>query len=105
MLRYPTTTVVCKNCRTSISMYNDPYCGRCAELLGRPEKQDACKRCGAPHGVYIARSLANPSVWMKCPGGTDDEPGFGKSRRSQVLSSGLCRFCHEHKLEDDEVEA
>lgn len=97
MLRYPYTNSPCKNCLTSIAMYNDPYCGRCAEMLGRPEKQDSCKRCGAPHGVYIARNLANPRMWVRCSGGTDDEPGYGKSRKSTVLASGLCRWCSDVK--------
>lgn len=103
MLRYPSTTIVCKNCCTNIAMYNDPYCGRCAELLGRPDRQETCKRCGAPNNIWIARSLANPLIWVRMPGGMDEEPGFGKSRKSQVLASGLCRFCHDHKrVEDDD---
>lgn len=95
MLRYPPTSTTCKNCKTSMAMYNDPYCGRCAEMLGRPDRQDVCKRCGAPDGVWIARSLACPATWIKISGGVDDEPGYGKSRRSTVLASGLCRWCSD----------
>lgn len=97
MLRYPHSTEICQNCQERVAVYNDHYCGACAEMLGRPEQQPECKSCGAPHGVLIYRSLAVPRIWIKARGGSNDEPGFGRSRRNQVLASGLCRFCSQER--------
>lgn len=96
-MRYPHSTEVCKNCQEQMAMFNDHYCGACAESMGLPERQDTCKSCGAPNGIYIQRSLAEPRYWIKCVGGADGEPGFGKSRKSMVLASGLCRYCEDKR--------
>ena len=100
-MRYPHSTTICQNCQERVAMFNDHYCGACAELLGVPERQEACKACGAPHGVYIQRSLAHPIIWIRGIGGEEGEPGFGQNRRSVVLASGLCRWCHEHRKDGE----
>jgi len=95
-LRYPRTIKTCKRCLSREACFDDDYCGACGEEMdGKPAPKDACKTCGAPHGVYIQRSLANPVIWIRGVGGAEGEPGFGENGKSTVLSNGFCRYCFE----------
>lgn len=96
-MRYPHSVEICQNCQERNAMFNDHYCGACAEAMGLPERQNLCKACGAPHGVFIQRSLAYPKYWIIGQGGSEGEPGFGKCRKSMVLTSGLCRWCSDER--------
>lgn len=99
-LRYPTTDRKCARCSSRVAMFNSELCGYCdEENPSIPRNRMECRNCKAPHGTWIQRSLTTPQSWIVAQNGTDEEPGYGQSRRSVVLDSGLCRWCSD-KMRD-----
>ena len=100
-MRYPLTTHKCVQCNTRYAMYDDCYCGVCAEEIEDGSSQDwqdnqECASCGCPDGALIRRSIDYPAIWMRDTGETHGGT-FGRSIIVKIMKTGLCRYCHDNR--------